>query len=179
MTPFVDDSSARASYVARLILNSSFCHQSSRLYSLTGLNCSAPRDNHSVNAQSGSGQLYYSMISASPATRPRLEIISFHSATTSSHAGPSSIPRNILTTLSTQNTVGLRPIDTTQNSFNILFNPHLNSTIPMIWISTCILLSSPVIFPAAAYHILSLHSAYHILDILKIYTRTRLLTTAY
>jgi hypothetical protein len=143
MTPFVRRRrfSARASYVARLILSSSFCHQSLRLYSLTGLNCSAPWDNHSVNAQSGSGQLHYSMVSASSATRPHLEIISFHSATTSSHAGPSSIPRSSLTTLSTQNTVGPRsnsyllpyPIDTTQNSFDILFNPHLNSTIPMIW----------------------------------------------
>jgi hypothetical protein len=147
-------------------LSSGFCHRSPRSYPFTELNCSAPWDNYSVNAQSGSWQLHYSMAraSASPATRPRLEIISFHSATTLSHAGLSPTPRNILTTLSTQNALGPHsnsyllpyPTDVTRNSFNVLFNPHLNSTILVIWISTCILLGAPVIIPAAAYHILSI-----------------------
>jgi hypothetical protein len=73
-----------------------------------------------------------------PATRPRLEIIPFHSATTPSHAGPSSTPRNILATSSSHNAFGTHsnsyplpyPTDTTQNPFNLPFNPHLISTIP-------------------------------------------------
>ncbi|KAJ8587016.1 hypothetical protein M405DRAFT_906790, partial [Rhizopogon salebrosus TDB-379] len=73
---------------------------------------------------------------APPATRPRLEIIPSHSTTTPLHAGPSSTPRNILATSSSQNAFGAHsngyllpyPTDMTRNSFNIPFNPHLNST---------------------------------------------------